>query len=258
MKDKHNYCITQTQMLKGEKRVNTLQLVISNEVVEMEIKEYKGQRVVTFRDVDNLHRRSVGTASRNFKTNRKHFIEGEDYFVIQPDQKDEIRPLQIPNRGLTILTESGYLMLVKSFTDNLAWQVQRQLVKAYFKVKQSHDEQIVPTSQEDIMIFALQNQKEMKQRLELLEKENRKLALIVDNEIILTKHQKAMIQQAVNRRQGELNREGYTQAHFQGIYTTLKTHFDVPSYSEIKRVDFDKALNIVAGWYPKKAEEQAQ
>lgn len=31
------------------------------------------------------------------------------------------------------MTESGYLMLVKSFTDDLAWEVQRKLVKSYFK-----------------------------------------------------------------------------------------------------------------------------
>ena len=39
-----------------------------------------------------------------------------------------------PN-GLTLITESGYLMLVKSFTDDLAWDVQRQLVKRYFAQK---------------------------------------------------------------------------------------------------------------------------
>ncbi|WP_217807258.1 hypothetical protein [Methylomagnum ishizawai] len=37
---------------------------------------------------------------------------------------------------MIVLTETGYLMLVKSFTDDLAWQVQRQLVKVYFRAKQ--------------------------------------------------------------------------------------------------------------------------
>lgn len=30
------------------------------------------------------------------------------------------------NEDMNILTESGYLVLVKSFTDDLAWKVQRQ------------------------------------------------------------------------------------------------------------------------------------
>lgn len=34
-----------------------------------------------------------------------------------------------PNAEITLITETGYLMLVKSFTDDLAWKVQRELVK---------------------------------------------------------------------------------------------------------------------------------
>lgn len=98
------------------------------------IKEYKGQRVVTFKDIDTVHQRPDGTARRNFNTNKKHFIEGEDYFRIQPN---EIRTVGItsPNGGI-VVTESGYLLLAKSFTDDLSWDVQRQLVKCYFKVKE--------------------------------------------------------------------------------------------------------------------------
>lgn len=102
------------------------------------VREYNGQRIITFKDIDTVHQRPKGTASRNFKANRKYFIEGVDYFIVKPSeiQKDEIRLLEIPNRGLTLVTESGYLMIVKSFTDDLSWNVQRQLVTAYFKAKE--------------------------------------------------------------------------------------------------------------------------
>lgn len=33
------------------------------------------------------------------------------------------------------MTEQGYLMLVKPFSDDLSWEVQRQLVNGYFKVR---------------------------------------------------------------------------------------------------------------------------
>lgn len=97
------------------------------------IKEYNNVRVVTFKDIDTVHERPDGTAHRNFKANKNRFIEGVDYYKLQ---KDEIRPFGItsPNGG-TIVTESGYLMLVKSFTDDLAWKVQRELVNTYFRVK---------------------------------------------------------------------------------------------------------------------------
>lgn len=240
--------------------MNSIQLVISNEVHEVTVKEFKGQRVVTLKDVDNLHRRPSGTARRTYKANSKFMTEGEDYFVRNTYEAFQDYGVKAPN-GLILLTESGYLLLVKTFTDNLAWMVQKQLINAYFKIKQAVIEAQIPTSQEDIMIFTLQSQKEMKaeiarlqQREQEQEKAIHKLSLVVDNEVILTKHQRSEIQLAVKRRQGDLNRQGYTSAHFQGIFSTLKEHFGVPTYSDISRSDFETALKIIAGWYPKKNE----
>lgn len=112
------------------------QIIINNTPVQ--IKEYNGMRVVTLKDIDTVHGRPDGTAKRNFAENKSHFIENEDYFMVKPSdfQKDEKRTFEISNRGTTLMTESGYLMLVKSFTDDLAWEVQRQLVKCYFSVKE--------------------------------------------------------------------------------------------------------------------------
>lgn len=99
------------------------------------VKEWHGQRVVTFKDIDTVHGRVDGTARRNFNKNKNHFIEGEDWYKIQPN---EIRTVGIssPNGGI-VLTETGYLMLAKSFTDDLAWKVQRQLVNSYFRFKET-------------------------------------------------------------------------------------------------------------------------
>lgn len=99
------------------------------------VKEYKGKRVVTLKEIDQCHGRPDGTAKRNFQQNKQHLIDGIDYFTVKPSDvpKNEFRTFKIPNRGLTLLTESGYLMLVKSFTDDLAWDVRRQLVNTYFR-----------------------------------------------------------------------------------------------------------------------------
>lgn len=110
------------------------------------VKEYKGQRVVTFKDIDTVHQRPSGTARRNFNTNKKRFIEGEDYFVRNSYEAKNEFNLVAPN-GIVLITESGYLMLVKSFTDDLSWDVQRELVKCYFRVKEEST-QIVVTQTE--------------------------------------------------------------------------------------------------------------
>ena len=99
---------------------------------QISTKEFKGQRVVTLKDIDLVHERPEGTARRNYNTNKKHLIEGEDYFVRNSSEAQNEFGITAPN-GLVLMTEQGYLMLVKSFTDDLAWKVQRQLVNTYFK-----------------------------------------------------------------------------------------------------------------------------
>ena len=110
----------------------------------LEVKEWQGQRVVTFKDIDRVHQRKDGVARRNFVNNRKHFIANIDYYLLKRDESPmgKFYSLEIPPKGLTLLTESGYLMLVKSFTDDLAWDVQRALVNNYFRVSQSVQQQL--------------------------------------------------------------------------------------------------------------------
>lgn len=123
---------------KNKAEVQTMSDVMTVENTEMQIREYNGQRVVTFKDIDRVHERVSGTARRAFSKNRKRFLEGTDYFMLKPSgnpnvQNTYIRNLSIPNKGITVLTETGYLMIVKTFTDDLSWSVQRQLVNNYFE-----------------------------------------------------------------------------------------------------------------------------
>lgn len=100
------------------------------EGIELTLLVHQGQRVITLKMMDEAHQRPSGTARRAFNAHKRHLIEGEDYFVRNPHEATEFRIIA-PN-GLVLLTESGYLLLVKSFTDDLAWKVQRALV-AYFR-----------------------------------------------------------------------------------------------------------------------------
>lgn len=119
------------------------------------IKEWHGKRVVTFKDIDMVHQRPEGTARKRFNDNRKHFVSGVDYFKVKCS---EVRPFFgqtlpngfNPNGDVTLITESGYLMLVKSFTDDLAWKVQRELVDSYFRVRE-HIEPIKQDMQVSVM-----------------------------------------------------------------------------------------------------------
>lgn len=105
---------------------------------EIPVVEVQGVRVVTLAMVDRVHQRPEGTARRNFNENRARFIEADDYLELTADdiRRQSLRhafPPRTP-KGI-VLTESGYLILVKSLTDDLAWKVQRDLVNGYFRQK---------------------------------------------------------------------------------------------------------------------------
>jgi hypothetical protein len=98
--------------------------------------DYQSQRVVTFAMIDAVHQRKKGTAKRTWLAHRDRFIEGEDYFqlsrdVIRSDFPKGVFASKAP--GGIVLTESGYLILTKPFGDELAWLIQRQLVRHYFR-----------------------------------------------------------------------------------------------------------------------------
>lgn len=121
--------------------------MVNVEGTKLSVREYNGQRVVTFRDIDNAHQRPAGTAYRNFRHNKKYFTDGKDYVVVKPNFKTyEIRLSGItPNqKGTTLIAERGYLKLVKSFTDELSWKVQDVLVDSYFEVKGKEQNDIPP------------------------------------------------------------------------------------------------------------------
>jgi len=96
--------------------------------------DYLGERVVTLSMVDELHARPSGTAGRNFRKHRDKMQEGKHFFEIPTD---EFRRLELKDHGggrdCILLTQSGYLMLVKAFRDDLAWKVQDALVEHYFR-----------------------------------------------------------------------------------------------------------------------------
>ncbi len=131
------------------------------------IKEFEGKRVITFRDIDNIHERPEGTASRNFNHNKFRFIEGEDYFHLSKTEIENTKIVDYSSaKGLTLLTESGYLMLVKSFTDDLAWEIQKKLVNYYFRTKEIVKEINGLSPQLQFLIQMELKQKELEEKIE--------------------------------------------------------------------------------------------
>lgn len=195
---------------------------------DISVKEYNGKRVVTFKDIDICHGRPDGTAKRNFRNNKEHFVEGEDYFKVCADEIRTHNIMQISPKAhedIVLLTESGYLMLVKSFTDDLAWQVQRQLVNTYFKKEPT----MTAASIKDILlnpeglITVLTALQEEQQKVKLLSAENKQLS--VTNDLLAKKHGEWDCRAIINRlvRSYATNQNG---CDFQTAYTHFYTNIN--------------------------------
>ena len=94
--------------------------------------EYNGEPVITLAMMDQLHERPDGTARRTLAKHRGKLLEGVDYVTSDGGCTQNVHPIQ---DGTIRLTLSGYLILVKAFRDDKAWEVQRYLVNHYFRSK---------------------------------------------------------------------------------------------------------------------------
>lgn len=151
----------------------------------IEAKEYNGKRVITFKDIDEVHERKSGTARKRFNDNKQWFVEGEDYFVIEltaSEKRTQFGAGKNAGRELVLVTESGYLMIIKSFHDDLSWQLQRILVNSYFKAKEMQSENYDDLSpmlrmfiQQERQMKAMQTEiADTKAQLEITQTENQK------------------------------------------------------------------------------------
>jgi len=218
--------------------------------------EYEGNPVITLKMIDELHGRPAGTARRNFNANRKQFQSREDFVVITT--LDEFRTTGArhnPN-GLTLFTESGYLKLVKTFTDDLAWQVQGQLVECYFRVK--HEIQQTPSIPSDPVLAMLAVMQDLRKAQISLSEQNQVLAVgLAETRHDLAKFveerrlenwQQANILKAVNHKV-ELWREAYPQLNVKKAYPAIWRHvkekFSVPRYNEIPAAKYDDAMALI-------------
>lgn len=209
---------------------------------EIVTKEFKSQRVVTLNDIDAVHERPDGTARRNFNSNRARLNEGEDYFVRNSSEAKKEFGSIAPN-GLILITEQGYLMLVKSFTDDLAWKVQRDLVNTYFRVKKplSAIEQLQLTQQAVLEVKADidavdKDLQSFKQDMPILGIEESRITAAVRKKGVSCLGGKGTAAYQDKSLRGKV---------YSDIYCQIKRQFGVDTYKAIKRSQCDTAVSVI-------------
>lgn len=205
-------------------------------------KEYKGKRVVTFKDIDTVHERPSGTANKRFLDNKKRFINGEDYFIVGNSEIRKSHIMSLSDNDFTdkvLITESGYLMLVKSFTDDLAWTVQRQLVDSYFRANK-------PLTPEQMMRIQLGMIDGLDDRVSKLENT---MNIDYGQQRVLEKEVASVVIETLGGKNSAAYHE-ISKKVFSECNRDIKDYFNVNSRNNIPRLRFDDAIEYIRSWIP--------
>ena len=205
-------------------------------------KEYKGKRVVTFKDIDTVHERPSGTANKRFLDNKKRFINGEDYFIVGNSEIRKSHIMSLSDNDFTdkvLITESGYLMLVKSFTDDLAWTVQRQLVDSYFRANK-------PMTPEEMMRVQLGMIDGHEERISKLENT---MNIDYGQQRVLEKEVAKVVIESLGGKDSNAYRE-VSKKVFSECNHDIKDYFHVNSRNNIPRLKFEEAIDYIRSWTP--------
>ena len=128
---------------KQKKEVEQLE-IITIDKKELELKEWQGQRVLTAWDIAKVHNRDIKVITQQFKRNQNNLVLGVDFFLIDKEilKSQFVTSNEISNKAnnlseeIPLFTETGYLMLTKTFKDKLSWDIQRMLVNTYFSTRE--------------------------------------------------------------------------------------------------------------------------
>lgn len=226
--------------------------------------EFNGVPVVTFKMIDEIHGNANEDARKRFASNKKQFEAGKDYFAIESGEAREMG-FVAPN-GIHLLTEYGYLKLVKTFTDDLAWQIQGQLIDCYFHVKQAavlpntlpniSDDPLLATMQ--VMMVVREDQIALRQKAMALEQgqnvlatglaETRNSVAKIIEDRRLEPWQKQNLKKAVERKVAlwsEMYPSMNTRKAYPAIWRHMYDKFRVSSYGEIRATEYDNAMSAV-------------
>jgi len=153
---------------------NQIKTIKINEI-SLPVREYQDQKVVTLKDISNVHGCAITNLRSNFTNHKHRFIEGEDYFRLVGKSVIKNFDDGLKATVINIFTESGYLMLAKSLNDDTSWKVQRELVNSYFKLQKVKNMIKVPTNFADALRLAADQQDKINVQSKVIEFQSKRI-----------------------------------------------------------------------------------
>ncbi|EAX4622278.1 ORF6N domain-containing protein, partial [Salmonella enterica] len=151
---------------------------------DLQIIEYRGQRVVTNEQLAAGYGTDVANIKMNYSRNADRFVEGKHFFKVTGEELANLRVtfsyLQISSktRSLMLWTERGAANHAKMLETDQAWSYHEDLVEFYFTQRNAT---ALPVSRKELALMVI----EAEERAEAAALENKTLSATVES---LEKH----------------------------------------------------------------------
>ncbi|QGH35165.1 phage regulatory protein [Gracilibacillus salitolerans] len=154
-----------------------------------------------------------------------------------------------------LIKRDGLAFLVFGYTGKKAAEYKEKYIQA-FNTMEEQLKKPKQLSEKDKLIASMKLSIESAEKLEEIEEDVANLKTRFDNELTLHHGQATSLQHAVKQRVEKLWKSGQKgvletkQQMYANLHSQLKRAFHAPTYREIKRIEFNEALNWVNAWRP--------
>ncbi|AWC33845.1 ORF6C domain-containing protein [Bacillus cytotoxicus] len=224
----------------------------------------KGKKSMLVKEIAVIHGKQVWHINEAINKNRNRFKDGVDIIdllgigLVDTEIKEYGFSQQAINSyrgkkakgetaGIYLLSERGYAKLLKILEDDTAWELYDQFVDGYFNMR----EQQIPTDPFKQIELIAAGTSNLNKRVTNLEQ-------VIEEQLTIDYGQQRVLEKAKGRRiyflwnNGHIDKEVHntTRKLFGLLGKNLKDAFDVNSYRDILKKDFEEAMKFIEGWRP--------
>ncbi len=154
-----------------------------------------------------------------------------------------------------LIKRDGLSFLIFGYTGKKSAEYKEMYIKAFNDMEKQLRQPRALTERESV-IASMKLTIEATEKIGEIEEDVANLKTRFDNELTLNHGQAVSLNHAVKKRIESLWRNGVVGAFetkpqlYSAIYSQMRRAFHAPGYREVKRVDFDDAMNWVGAWRP--------
>lgn len=162
------------------------------------------------------------------------FFEG-----IEPDKYGR-------DRKVYFICRDGFFLLAMGFTGKKAIYFKQRYIEAFNEMETVIRKNTVPQTIEDMMIYQLEEMKDVKKDVSKLKDTMR---ITGQQEAEIKDHSARKVVECLGGKDSPAYKQ-YSKKVFSSYWRDFKRYFHLPRYGELPRVKFDEALSFIDEWLP--------